>query len=63
MEKNAKYMLFIFPLLLNNEFLSELSDLEKTNEISEKWKCDRLKIFDFRLMFFIKYLKKILSES
>ena len=36
MEKVVKNALFIFPFLLNNEFLSELSDLENAGEIFVK---------------------------
>ena len=63
MEKTMKHTLFIFPFLLNNWSLSELSDLEEANESSQKLKCGRFKNYDFRFMFFIKNLKEMLSKS
>ena len=63
MEKVVKHALFIFPLLLNNSSLSELSGLEQADERFAKSKYGHFKIFDFRLMFFIKNLKEILGES
>ena len=58
MEKIAKHALFIIPFLLNNWSLSELSDLEEAEKTFVKSKCGCFKIFDFRLMIFIKILRK-----
>ena len=63
MEKIVKHTLFIFPFLLDNLSLSELSNLEGTDESFVESQCSRFKIFDFRLMIFIIILKEILSES
>ena len=55
--KIVKHALFIFPFILNNQFLSEISDLEEANKSFEKSRCGHFKIFDFRFMLFIKNLK------
>ena len=63
MKKILKNALFIFPFLLNDWSLSELSNLEEFDQSFEKSKFGRFKIFDFRLMFFLKNLNDTLSES
>ena len=63
MKKMVKYVLFIVSSWAINKSLPELSHLEDVDESLENLKCGRFKIFDFRLIFFVKNLNEILSES
>ena len=48
---------------MHSAYFFSYSDLEEAEESFEKLNCGPFKILDFCLMFFLKSLKEILSES